>query len=39
MLPAALALMLHNGGAIISFLIGQQVNEIDLRPNVTKKKK
>ncbi len=38
MLPAALALMLHNGGAIISFLIGQQVNEIDLRPNVTKKR-
>ncbi len=37
MLPAALALMLHNG-AIISFLIGQQVNEIDLRPNVTKKR-
>jgi len=38
MLPAALALMLHNG-AIISFLMGQQVNEINFRLNVTRKKK
>ncbi len=37
MLPAALALMLHNG-AIISFLMGQQVNQLDLRLDVTKKK-
>ena len=37
MLPAALALMLHNG-AIISFLMGQQVNELNLRLDVTKKR-
>lgn len=37
MLPAALALMLHNG-AIIAFLMGQQVNELNLRLDVTKKK-
>ncbi len=37
MLPAALALMLHNG-AIISFLMGQQVDELALRLDVTKKK-
>lgn len=37
MLPAALALMLHNG-AIISFLMGQQVNQLELRLDVTKKK-
>ena len=37
MLPAALALMLHNG-AIIAFLMGQQTNELDLRLDVTKKK-
>lgn len=37
MLPAALALMLHNG-AIISFLMGQQVNELSLRLDVTRKK-
>ncbi len=38
MLPAALALMLHNG-AIIAFLMGQQVNELDLRLDHTKKEK
>jgi len=37
MLPAALALMLHNG-AIIAFLMGQQTNELNLRQDVTKKK-
>lgn len=37
MLPAALALMLHNG-AIISFLVGQQSNELILRPDSTEKK-
>ena len=37
MLPAALALMLHNG-AIIGFLMGQQTDEIDFRLDVTKKK-
>lgn len=37
MLPAALALMLHNG-AIISYLIGQQSNELILRADCTKKK-
>lgn len=37
MLPAALALMLHNG-AIISFLMGQQTNELNLRLDITKKK-
>jgi len=37
MLPAALALMLHNG-AIIAFLMGQQTNELELRLDVTKKK-
>ena len=37
MLPAALALMLHNG-SIISFLMGQQVNELVLRLDVTKKR-
>lgn len=37
MLPAALALMLHNG-AIIAFLMGQQTNELNLRIDVTKKK-
>ncbi len=37
MLPAALALMLHNG-AIIAFLMGQQTNELNLRVDVTKKK-
>lgn len=37
MLPAALALMLHNG-AIIAFLMGQQTNELSLRLDVTKKK-
>lgn len=37
MLPAALALMLHNG-AIIAFLMGQQANELNLRLDVTKKK-
>ena len=36
MLPAALALMLHNG-AIISFLIGNQSNEMELRVDSTKK--
>ncbi len=38
MLPAALALMLHNG-AIISFLLGQQVDKLTLRLDVTNKKK
>ena len=37
MLPAALALMLHNG-AIIAFLMGQQTNELELRLDVTIKK-
>ncbi len=37
MLPAALALMLHNG-AIISFLMGQQVDKLNLRLDVTKKR-
>ena len=37
MLPAALALMLHNG-AIISFLMGQQTNELKLRDDITKKR-
>ena len=37
MLPAALALMLHNG-AIISFLIGNQTNEMVLRQDATKRK-
>lgn len=37
MLPAALALMLHNG-AIISFLIGTQSNELILRADSTNKK-
>jgi phosphonate transport system permease protein len=37
MLPAALALMLHNG-AIIAFLMGTQTNELNLRLDVTKKK-
>lgn len=37
MLPAILALMLHNG-AIISFLIGNQSNEMILRQDSTKKK-
>ncbi len=36
MLPAALALMLHNG-AIISFLIGTQTNEMVLRQDSTKR--
>jgi len=37
MLPAVIALMLHNG-AIISFLIGKQSNEIDLGLEATNKK-
>ncbi len=37
MLPAALALMLHNG-AIISFLIGNQSNKMILRQDSTKRK-
>ncbi len=37
MLPAALALMLHNG-AIIGFLMGQQTDELEFRLDVTKKK-
>jgi len=37
MLPAALALMLHNG-AIISFLIGNQINVMELREDSTNKK-
>ena len=37
MLPAALALMLHNG-AIISFLIGNQTNQMNLRADSTKKR-
>ena len=37
MLPAALALMLHNG-AIISFLIGTQTNEMVLRQDATNRK-
>ncbi len=37
MLPAVLALALHNG-AIIGFIMGQQTNELKLRIDTTKKK-
>jgi len=37
MLPAVLALMLHNG-AIISFLVGKQTDEMVLSPDTTNKK-
>lgn len=37
MLPAVLALALHNG-AIVGFIMGQQTNELKLRLDTTKKK-
>jgi len=37
MLPAVIALSLHNG-AIIGFIMGEQSNEVQLRPDSTKRK-
>lgn len=37
MLPAALALMLHNG-SIIAHLVGHEANLLNIRPDATKKK-